>query len=732
MLKKEIPNQRKKTQKSKTQAEKDFDDLMKQYSQIVDKKDKMMGRPKKQKRIQKSNSKLHLNDLYESQVNNKDSIKQSDQEPETRISDIYSKDKTYVRQKSILKNGKRKTEKEIVITKKKKKKGLAFLMDGLNDYEELSTVKKVTFLDTKSELDKDINQEEGFVPMFNYDNTAIGKKGKINFADKRKLFQEKPETKVRLNVQDAPKEKSKKNNMKATIKKNKHLKDIEKNLKRPKKRVQAVSKKVKKAPAKVQRRKKPRPQPKPHPQPKPAKEKQKDNTSDSEIIFKYDSVTDSDNSEFSSNQRISAMGSLAIEAQIMNQRNVLNIFKKKNNIGKKSMFRTMDFDKAKEPVSRRDVVKNKQKNINAVRQNKKQNPNNNSKNPFHKLKNVGVKKKENKTTLASMKAKKKTPNKPTRPRPQNKTIKKNKIPIISQIHNNSTPSQTQKTQTKISRNSVTKLAKSEVEKDPKKKITQPWNVTIEDRINLLKDNLDAKAFLVHDSKTDTILISKNAFQRREMASITKVMTCYSLLRFCEENQIILIDEFFEVTPKAANMNGTSAKLMENTFVSIHDLLWGLMLPSGNDAAMCIAENVGRLLRMRTDDLMNFQIYSGYNTPRPDFLEFMDLMNQHAREMGLTHSHFANPHGLNNENNTSNCHDLLNLSLEAMKNSLFRKVVATVEYTGKYFKKKLSNRNKASASKDANVFDHRQITQRQKEMLRSFVELSKKKMSKKSK
>ena len=122
----------------------------------------------------------------------------------------------------------------------------------------------------------------------------------------------------------------------------------------------------------------------------------------------------------------------------------------------------------------------------------------------------------------------------------------------------------------------------------------------------------------------------------------------------------------------------------------------------------------------TDNILNFEIYSGYNSIKPDLFLFLDLMNEQAKEMGLTNTHFMNPHGLNNVKNYSNCEDLMKLSLEAMKLPKFREVVKAIEYTGKFMKKKIIIVGKANTKENKDlIFDERQINNKRKEILKSI-------------
>ena len=80
-----------------------------------------------------------------------------------------------------------------------------------------------------------------------------------------------------------------------------------------------------------------------------------------------------------------------------------------------------------------------------------------------------------------------------------------------------------------------------------------------------------------------------------MASLTKIMTSICVLELCEKYQMKLSTTYFKVTEWAAKTIGTTANLCANSWVSIEDLLFGLMLPSGNDASMVLAENLGAVI-----------------------------------------------------------------------------------------------------------------------------------------
>lgn len=686
-------NQIKKKKVKKNKEEREFEALMEQFEKAVEKKKKLLGVKNGEKKPTQKKPQIHLEEIYKSTGPKRKTKKKRDSEKLSEYSRLTGTKP--VKQKSILRRKTVKIESPPAV--KRRKTGLAFLMDGLEGYEKLGNeeertvearpAKKVKFLDTKS--DKKVEIEE-FEPMFNYENTA--------------LVHEKPkvkETKVGANLKKGKGKKVEK--MKRTKLKPKNGR----NRKMPKKR---ETRKRENKPKPKKKERKPAQKPKSTIKPKtstinkskpalkakPQKPVQnktsiKSESSTSEIEFRYDS--DSETTSIESEITLKTVGNFYnVSSELTNRKKIINAFKKKNNLGKKSFFKTMDFDSRKEKVSRKDVVKNKQR-VNNLH-NKKQ------KEPKQKTFNLGTGESNKNIQTIS------------------KNVRNSKTSLAKSA--NQFP-------LKSLQRSLVNFNKSEpVErnKTPKKASVQPWKTSIRDRVKKLKQSIEAKAFIIHESSSNLILMSHNANEVREMASLTKIMTCYTVLKFCARHQISMREEYFEVTPKAAAMNGTSAKLTGNTFVSIEDLLRGLMLPSGNDASMCIAENIGRLLRLRNGDLGNTQIYSGYDSVEPDFLRFVGLMNENARVLGLENSHFRNPHGLNDVDNVSTCEDLLRLSLEAMKMAKFREVVKTVEYTGRFMKKK-TRRLLRSATVNEGI---RSLDERQLDMHRNASNFSKTKRS----
>ena len=99
-----------------------------------------------------------------------------------------------------------------------------------------------------------------------------------------------------------------------------------------------------------------------------------------------------------------------------------------------------------------------------------------------------------------------------------------------------------------------------------------------------------KTYVIREAKKAKVMHEKNAEEVREMASLTKMMTAIVTIELCEELKIDMKTTFFKVSERASSTIGTTAYVVEDQMVSIFDLLYGLMLPSGNDAAMTLAEN----------------------------------------------------------------------------------------------------------------------------------------------
>ncbi len=158
--------------------------------------------------------------------------------------------------------------------------------------------------------------------------------------------------------------------------------------------------------------------------------------------------------------------------------------------------------------------------------------------------------------------------------------------------------------------------------------------------------MSAQAALLGDSDTGHVLAQLNANQPRPMASTTKIMT--ALLALERSN----LGDRAVISPTAL-VGGSTMGLTAGEALAVEDLLWGLLLNSGNDAAVALAEHV-----------------AGSEAA------FVQLMNQRAAELGMSNTRFANPHGLDAPDHYSSAYDLWLVTQEALKHPMFRQMVAT--------------------------------------------------------
>lgn len=209
---------------------------------------------------------------------------------------------------------------------------------------------------------------------------------------------------------------------------------------------------------------------------------------------------------------------------------------------------------------------------------------------------------------------------------------------------------------------------------PSTKSTSPLNTELspfKSQLPLDLPIVTAKAWSVCDGQSGDILWAVNGKERREMASLTKITTCYIVLRLLKRIPGVSLYTSVKVSKTAAQVIGTSADLEEGDEVTVWDLLHGLMLPSGNDAAYCLAEFFGRLLHDCLEKESPSRNYVSY---------FVRKMNSFAKKHKLRSTSFSNPHGLADPTNRSNATDLAKLASLCMRNSRFRELVSTKRFT----------------------------------------------------
>ena len=178
----------------------------------------------------------------------------------------------------------------------------------------------------------------------------------------------------------------------------------------------------------------------------------------------------------------------------------------------------------------------------------------------------------------------------------------------------------------------------------------------------------AKAMIVLEGNTNTVLYEYNKDARLPMASTTKVVTAILAIEKCDN-----LDEKIEISDKAIGIEGTSIYIKSGEKLSMRELLYGLILASGNDCAVAIAEALG-----------------GEES-------FVNEMNTFAKSLGLENTHFDNPHGLDSDTHYTSAYDLSVMMSYGLKNPIFRELVATermvIEKTDLYSARYLKNKNK---------------------------------------
>ena len=164
-------------------------------------------------------------------------------------------------------------------------------------------------------------------------------------------------------------------------------------------------------------------------------------------------------------------------------------------------------------------------------------------------------------------------------------------------------------------------------------------------------NLNTRSCIVLDRLSKKILYGKDEYNKVKMASTTKIMTATIIIENCN------LEETVEISKKAANTGGSKLGLKTGDKITIKDLLYGLMLRSGNDAAVALAE-----------------------TCAGSIVDFSNLMNKKANELGLVNTHFESPHGLDSDGHYTTAYELALLSDYALKNKTFLQIVGTSNYT----------------------------------------------------
>ncbi len=166
--------------------------------------------------------------------------------------------------------------------------------------------------------------------------------------------------------------------------------------------------------------------------------------------------------------------------------------------------------------------------------------------------------------------------------------------------------------------------------------------------------IQAVAGMLVDPNTGAVLFTQNANQELPMASTTKIMTVLLALKYGHLDQVVRVgaDAVAEGSGDASRMG-----LRQGERLTLRDLLYGMLLPSGDDAAVAVADAIGG------------------NVPH-----FVEMMNAQAQFLGLKHTHYANPDGLDAAGHYTSVSDLITLTEYALTLRVFASMVATYQYT----------------------------------------------------
>ncbi len=185
----------------------------------------------------------------------------------------------------------------------------------------------------------------------------------------------------------------------------------------------------------------------------------------------------------------------------------------------------------------------------------------------------------------------------------------------------------------------------------------------------------AESMIVIERDTGRVLNEKNADKRRPMASTTKIATAITVI-----DRVSDLDKKVKVPAQAVGVEGSSIYLEKDEELTVRDLLYGLMLQSGNDCAVALAVTTAGSIR-----------------------DFAAMMNETAAKAGAEKTNFVNPHGLHDDNHYTTARDLAAIAAYAMKNETFRTIVSTKRYTapwqGRDYDRVILNKNKILSTYD---------------------------------
>lgn len=200
--------------------------------------------------------------------------------------------------------------------------------------------------------------------------------------------------------------------------------------------------------------------------------------------------------------------------------------------------------------------------------------------------------------------------------------------------------------------------------------TEPKVYTVDKETDIYKacdalaEGMAAKQILVYDSATDTILYSRSVEgEKLYPASITKLFSCYVALQYLDPDEVITAGDELDLVQEGSSM----AYIYRKQSVTVKTVVEGMMLPSGNDAAMILAAAAGR--RIAGDESLE---------PEAAVQEFVDEMNRQAESLGFEKSHFANPDGYHVGAHYTSINDMARIAKLALENKTIRRYMGLFE------------------------------------------------------
>lgn len=166
-----------------------------------------------------------------------------------------------------------------------------------------------------------------------------------------------------------------------------------------------------------------------------------------------------------------------------------------------------------------------------------------------------------------------------------------------------------------------------------------------------KPTINSRRYAIYDRLSGRCIYGKDENKQTAMASTTKIMTAIIVVENCKLEDIVTI------TAKASGTGGSTLGINKDDKITVNDLLYGLMLRSGNDAAVALAIHTAGSVE-----------------------EFANMMNQKAKQLNLKNTHFVTPHGLDNEEHYTTAYELAKITDYALKNKTIAKIVATKSTT----------------------------------------------------